>query len=272
VRVTLVLLLGLVTVSALAQEGPPVSPDVERGHGDPLPFAHCRWVPAAACTPRLGDRNWSTDLDVLNRGSGPAHLSVALLARDADNRTVSLATLAEPLAQGATLHLPDVVTLVLPWLWRNWLGGLVVCSDRPGLEVFSRTYLLGAGEATTVGQGIPGLALADAIQPGTVGHLLGLREEERFRSHLGLLNPSPVAVEVTVRLKDDAGATLVTLVHDLPAYGQVQYNNVLARFAGGVATGRAEVSCPTAPLFAYATLIDNASSDPTYIPSRVTGE
>jgi hypothetical protein len=267
-RATVILLLGLATTAALAQE----PPAVVRSEGDPRPFAHCRWVPAAGRTLRIGDRNWATDLDLVNTGDTAGQVSVALLGRDADNRTSLLATLVEPLAPGATVHLPDVVTVVIPLLWQPWYGGLVVCSDAPGVEVGSRSYLLGPDEATTVGAGIPGLALAEAVQPGSVGQLFGLREDERFRSNLGLLNPSPEPVDVSIRLVDDAGATLVVIVHDLQPYSQVQYNRILARFGGGVASGRAEVSCPTAPVFAYATQLDNASDDPTYIPCRVTVE
>lgn len=269
---TLALLLALLVVGPGVREARPQDVEVEIGRGTPLQHPHCRFVPTAGRTLRVQDLNWATDLDLVNTGSGFMWASVALLDRNADNRVTSFITLTEPLPPGATAHLEDVVTLVYPRLWRPWSGGLAVCADQPELEAGSRTYLLGADEAVTVGQGVPGLTLAEAVGPGTVGHLVGLREDERFRSHVGLLNPSPVALDVTLVLRDDDGGTVLTLIHDVRPFSQVQYNNVLTRFVQGVTRGRVEVTSRTGPVFAYATLVDNASDDPTYIPCRVVPE
>lgn len=269
---TLALLLILLAVGPWVREARTQEVEVEIGRGYPLLYPYCRFVPTAVRTLRVRDLNWATDLDLVNTGGSFMWAGVALLDRGADNRVTSFITLTEPLAPGATAHLDDVVTLVEPRLWRPWVGGLAVCSDQPGLEVGSRSYLLGADEAISVGQGVPGLATAEAVGPGTVGHLVGLREDERYRSHVGLLNPGPVAVEVTLKVRGDDGGTVITLVHDLQPFGQVQYNNILSRFVQGVTRGRIEVTSRTGPVFAYANLVDNASSDPTYIACRVVPE
>jgi|GEM_PF-7026309 len=266
---TLALLLTLPVVGPGLPGAGAQGVEVEIGRGDPLQYRHCRFVPVAARTLRVQDLNWATDLDLVNTGDGFAWASVALLDRNADNRVTSFITLSEPLPPGATAHLEDVVTLVLPRLWRPWSGGLAVCADQPGLEAASRSYLLGADEATSVGQGVPAQTLAEAVSPGMVGHLVGLREDERFRSHVGLQNPSPVSLHVTLKLRDDDGGTVLTLVHDLRPFSQVQYNNVLTRFVQGVTRGRVEIRSPDGPVFAYANLVDNASDDPTYIACRV---
>jgi hypothetical protein len=271
-RTPLTLLLVLVGIGPLVAAGPSDLPAVTVSDGDPLPYAHCRWVPTAARTLRLNDINWTVDVELLASGREPAQISVALLERDADNRNALVALLDDPLPPGASLHLDDVVGLVNPGLWRPWRGAVVVCADAPGVEVWSRTSLVGPGEATSVGQGVPGLSMAEAVHPGTVGQLFGLREDERFRTHLGLLNPSPVAVEATIRLLDDDGMTRLVVTQDLPPYGQVQLNRVLGSVGGGLERGRAEVRCAAGPVFAYAILADNSSDDPSLIATRVTAD
>ncbi len=250
--------------------GPAPAGELVPGQGDPLVYEHCRWVPTAARTPRLNQYNWVTDVEVVNTGELPAALSVALLARDQDNRSSALATLDQPLSAGAAARLDDVVTSVVRPFWRPWLGGLVVCSDRPDLEVWSRVSLVGPEGEGAVGLGVPGLALAEAVRPGVVGHLAGLREDAEHRSHLGLVNPTPTPVEVKVRLLAEDGRTLLVLVHDLLPHSQVQLNRVLAR--GRVDSGRAEVTTATGPVFAYGVVVDNSSEDPAYVPCQLVAD
>lgn len=266
------LLLVLAPAGVLAQGSPPEPPELELSEGSPVPLPHCRWVPTAARTLRLNDRNWATDLELAHTGDRPAEVSVALLTRGEDNRTTLLGTLAESLPPGSSVHLPDVVALLVPRLWRPWRGGLVVCSDSPGLEVASRTYLLGPDESSSSSEGIPGLAMAEAVRPGTVGHLIGLRQDQRTRSHLGLVNPSAAPRDVELRLLADDGNRIVVVIYDLLPYAQVQINNVLARYAGDLGSGRAEVRCAQGPVFAYATLIDNGTDDPSLVACRVTAD
>jgi len=265
---TLLVVAGLcLAVGAQELENP--LPEADRFQGDPVQFDHCTWVPAAARTLEVYDRLWATGLDVVNTIASPTMISIALLERGEDNLTASLAVLDEPLDAGATLHLDDVVDYVLDRRWRPWHGGLVVCSESHEVQVSSRTALIDLAAETTFGQGIPGLGTDEAVRPGAVGHLLGLRENEQYRTNVGLLNPMPGPIDVRLRLVADDGSTLLVIIHDLHPYSQVQYNGILTMFPIDHERARVEVSSTDGPVFAYASLLDNATNDPTYIPCRV---
>jgi hypothetical protein len=265
---TLLFAAGL-TLPAAAQDLENPLPPAERFRGDPVQFEHCTWVPAAARTLRLHDRMWSTGVDVVNTATEPTRISIALLERGEDNLTAHLAMLEEPVEAGATVHLDDVVDYVLERRWRSWHGGLVVCASEHEVEVSSHTALVDLEAETTFGQGIPGLGLDEAVHPGQVGHLIGLREDEQFRSNLGLLNPNPGPIDVRLRLVADDGSTALVIIHDLHAYSQIQYHQILAMFPIDRERARVEVTSADGPVFAYASLLDNATNDPSYIPCRV---
>jgi hypothetical protein len=107
------------------------------------------------------------------------------------------------------------------------------------------------------------MTFARALPAGATAHLLGLREDAHFRTHVGVLNPSPGPVSVRLRYFDDAGALVITLLQDVPALSQIQINRALARF--GLSSGRIEVDCEDGPVFPYATRVDNSTNDSAFI-------
>jgi hypothetical protein len=266
-RTTLLVLIGLALAATV---GAQIDEDrVERFVGDPLHFDHCAFVPAAARTLEVRERFWATDLDVVNTATSGTRISIALLARGADNMAARVAVLDDQLRAGETVHLDDVVDFVLVRRWQPWRGGLVVCSEQHPVEVTSRSAHYDRGEQTTYGQRLPGLHLDEAVHPGSTGHLIGLREDEQYRTHVGLLNPLSSPIDVEMRVIKDDGETALLISHDLHPYGQVQLDRLLDRYPIGLERARIELSSPAGPFFAYASMLDNGSNDPTSIPCRV---
>jgi hypothetical protein len=258
----------VVTAALLvAAVAPALAQEVEEraSAATPYPWPECRVVPAIGrtLTDALG-RRWQTDLDLTNVGEAPTRVSLALLFRGEDNTLAPRAILA-PIAPGASLHLDDVVVVVLERLWQSVLGGLVICSESSRVEAVSRTawYLPDAG---SVGQAVPALAFGETVSSDRVAHLLGLREDARFRTHLGILNPNDSPVTARIRLIAPDGTVEVTLLHQVAPLSQLQLNRVLAPY--GLEAARAEIRSDGGSLFSYATRIDNASNDSAWIQPR----
>jgi hypothetical protein len=112
---------------------------------------------------------------------------------------------------------------------------------------------------------VPGL-LAAAAHPVSV--LTSLRNGG-FRTNVGVYNPGPSSAEPVFHVYD--GSTrlgTVRLDAPLPLRTGAQINDVFARTGAGAhstANGVVVVESGTASLFAYASVIDNATSDPVFV-------
>ncbi len=132
------------------------------------------------------------------------------------------------------------------------------------LVVTSRLY--STAPAPTVGMAVPGLP-PSAAHPVSV--LTSLRNGG-FRTNVGVYNPGPSAADPVFRLYD--GATLlgtVRLAAPLPPQAGAQINDMFAHAgADAISTGNGVVvveSAASAPLYSYAAVIDDATSDPIFV-------
>jgi len=98
-----------------------------------------------------------------------------------------------------------------------------------------------------------------------------------FRTNAGFYNPEVLPITVTVSLRDPAGVVLGELVRDLPAHTAVQVNDVFAaagvtadvKNAYAIVSGAGPASAiGLGRFFSYATVIDNASQDVTFVVGR----
>jgi hypothetical protein len=138
------------------------------------------------------------------------------------------------------------------------------------LVVTSRLY--STAPSPTVGMFVPGLPASEA-HPVSV--LTSLRNGG-FRTNVGVYNPGPSPAEPVFHLYD--GSTLLAsleLVTPLQPRQGAQINDVFAQAdAGSVSTGNAlvVVESPEVPLFTYAAVIDNATSDPVFVSGAADSE
>jgi hypothetical protein len=130
------------------------------------------------------------------------------------------------------------------------------------LVVTSRLY--STSPVPTVGMFVPGLP-ASAAHPVSV--LTSLRNGG-FRTNVGVYNPGPAAADPVFRLYDGSALLgTVRLDTPLPPRTGAQINDVFTRAGSGsvsTANGVAVVD-GASPLFAYASVIDNATSDPIFV-------
>ncbi len=132
------------------------------------------------------------------------------------------------------------------------------------LVVTSRLY--STAPVPTVGMFVPGLP-ASAAHPVSV--LTSLRNGG-FRTNVGVYNPGPSDADPTFRLYDGAALLgTVRLDAPLPARSGAQINDVFGRAGvAALSTGNGVVvveSGAAAPLYSYAAVIDDATSDPIFV-------
>ena len=136
--------------------------------------------------------------------------------------------------------------------------GATSCNDNPG----------------TLGQFVPGLDISAAKKQGV---LIQLKKSDKYRTNIGAVNPNATAANVTWRLYDKNNALVGSVKTITYAPFGVQGPTSLTSFADNV-PGNADFSDAWAsfvsdqPILAYASVIDNATTDPTFIPmSEDTG-
>lgn len=118
----------------------------------------------------------------------------------------------------------------------------------------------------TLGQFVPGLDISGAKKAGV---LIQLKSSSAFRTNIGAVNPNAVAANVTWRLYDKQNALIGTTREDvMPPFAVLSPQNLAAYLnAGSADLTDAWVSYVSdQPLFVYASVVDNASTDPTFIP------
>jgi sugar lactone lactonase YvrE len=212
---------------------------------------------------------WTSDLILHNRGSAPAPVTLKFLgnARDGTSGPESSFTL-DPFQ---TVTYADVLSSVFGIA--DDAGALEVLTPSDQLTVRSRTFTTAAGG--TIGDGIPGVRqgsfFTDQTSPGPV--LIGLREDDQFRSNLILVNATAAPLVVHVAATDESGAPIGSRDYPLPPLGMIQDSRFLTRdeFGGGRVTGVTVTLSSTTPGAAFtacAIVIDNASNAPTTVPPQ----
>ncbi len=224
------------------------------------------WVCTGAHQPGYNQTVWRTDLEVHNPGSTKATNRIGLLKRDTDNRLAQ--TMEYTLNGGRSAHHADVI--FDPFGFEG-AAALRITPVSGTLVVQSRTYnQLASG---SFGQFVPGTPSAQAVPFGREGRLVGLFHDPNptrgFRTNLGLLNTSPAPISVEVRFHGPLGTPFGVRVVELKTYDFVQLNKVFElitqeRVDGGYL--RVRTLTTGGAFLAYASVVDNITGDPIYIP------
>ncbi len=227
-------------------------------------------VPAGAHVEGLEATRWVTDLELHAPGVNDVEANVYWLEGAGDN-SAAVGRQYEVEAN-ESLRLADVVLSQFGSASAN--GALLIGSNRP-LVVSSRTYNA-AGEAGTYGQYIAGYADDVAIEQGEEARIVQLAHDPEagsgFRTNIGAASLSAQPMAITVELLRADGTEVGSFDLDLGPYGHRQSNAVFDGLVPGtVEGGYALVSSGSAGarFFAYASVVDNGSGDPIYVPARV---
>jgi hypothetical protein len=89
-----------------------------------------------------------------------------------------------------------------------------------------------------------------------------------YRTNIGFVNATNMKIHIEVKLFSSTGAALGTLGYDLEAYDYQQVDKIFTKVpAASVADGFAVLKTTTTGgrFFAYASVIDNVTSDPVCV-------
>ncbi len=223
------------------------------------------WIAAAARVEGANDTNWRTDLEVFAGSPAPGELTVRW------HRTTGGAPSEAVLnvTAGPCQRIEDVLDELYS---TDGAGALRIEADQGQLAVTSRTFNDPGNE--TYGQYIPAVPESDVLTWGEIGRLVQLahspNRREGFRTNLGFVNTTAQPTTILVELRDWDGSVIGSLAVDLAPYQYTQLNNVFKGFVDRVlesAYALVYTSSSGAGYFAYASVVDNRSGDPIYIPA-----
>ena len=226
------------------------------------PAPYLQVVPSVAHLPGKGGTQWRSDVAVVNRTGGVAALT---LRYEGDGgpleRTASVGA-------GGTVRWQDVLVSLFSVATTAKVKGTLEVRSTVPVVVTSRTYNQTVGG--TYGQYYPALEAGEAIVAGQVGVLAQLEGTTAFRTNVGIVNLGAAAVTVAVRLFEAGGAQVGSVKRITAGAGLwVQQDDIFAACAAGsrpLAYATVEVETAGGAVWAYASVIDQATGDPTTIP------
>jgi CubicO group peptidase (beta-lactamase class C family) len=216
-------------------------------------------VAAAAATDGAQGSRWRTDLGLLNRSGAQATAEIRYRGDDG-----ATANLVVTFSTGEQRVVEDVVSAI----GASGGGWIEVASDRP-VQVTSRTY--NVGDEGTFGQMLDGIPSSGTAAAGQLVWLPQLQQNELFRTNIGFVNGSHAEVRIRLRLFDADGGELAARRHTLAPEGRLQLQEPFSHIAGrndlDACYATVEVEAGEG-VIAYASVIDNATNDPTTVTMR----
>jgi hypothetical protein len=223
-------------------------------------FAVDRWIPIAGTV-----GNFRTDARIFNpSGEKDIEVSAYFLPVNVSNNAERVAGTPVKIAvpKRSMKVLDDIVATTFS---ATGIGAILLTSP----DEFLATSRIYASVATgTLGQfspaQTPGLAAAKGV-------VVQLKSNGSFRTNVGAVNIANGQTQVTWSLYDKNGTKLATTSRTMAPYEVLGPTNVNGFFTipSGSDTNDAWVGfTATNPIFAYGSVIDNGTTDPTFIPMQ----
>lgn len=211
--------------------------------------------------------NFRTDVRIFNPSTSN-DISVAATFLPAGNQNNSgrfstAVTLTIPKLQMAVYN--DAVASIFS---ASGLGAIYLTSN----DAFFATTRIYAQTATgTLGQGFTAQSIGHLM---TRGVLLQLRADASFRTNIGVVNLQNATANVTWTLYDKNNHAVSSKTVALEAYAVIPPTNITSGFffdAGNADLSDAWVGFTSdSPVDAYASIVDNLTTDPTFLPALNT--
>jgi hypothetical protein len=224
------------------------------------------FIPAAAKIAGGSGTNWMTDVVLHNPGTAAVTAALYYLVSGGDNSGAAAHSVTVNAA--ASLKLPDIVGSLFGMGGTS--GAIRIVASAP-LLIGSRTYN-DQGASGTYGQSIDGLSADTAFGTLNQPHLIQLAKNAAYRTNMGFVNTTAASLTLNVYLYSGADSSQIgSRSIPLAAYEHVQENNIIQDLtAADVDDAYAVITTQTngSRYFAYASVVDNRTGDPTYIPAR----
>ena len=217
-----------------------------------------RWTPIAGTV-----GVFHTDVRLLNPSSTK---DIEVIARffpagNVDNSAVAVGAGVTFTVPRRGMHVLDDVTTH----FNTTQLGAIQFTSSDEFSASSRIYA--QTPSGTLGQSFAAESPSSAIAKGAV---LQLESTSAFRTNLGAVNIGPSPCSVTWRLYDRNNSVARTVTSTMPSYAVIAPTNIVGFFnASDVDLSDAWISfTATNPILAYASVVDNATTDPTSIPAQ----
>ena len=229
-------------------------------------------VPSAAHSTGAAGTNWRSDVAAVNWTGDQATLHLAFY----DYATGAASVATRVLAGSATVEWKDILVSVFGVSTSASVKGTLLIGSDQALAISSRTY--NQENATrTYGQYYPALFVdypgghaEHAIATGDTGILAGLKKDAAYRTNVGIVNLSQAPCTITVQLINGTGDA-VGSARAITAAARLwkQEDDIFTKTGAGnqeVAYARLTVPTSGCTAWAYASVIDQNTGDPTTIP------
>lgn len=146
------------------------------------------------------------------------------------------------------------------------VGGVRI-SSAESIVATSRVYTTTNG---TFGQFVPSALRSAALRRGVMPQLSSSTAANGFRTNVGFFNPNPEPVNVRLELRDGSGNLVGQNAISLAAMSQ-QQNSISTYFPGIDLSNAANLTLSfdsAAPIFGYASVVDNTSADQIFVPAQ----
>ncbi len=225
-------------------------------------------VPSVAHNSGMAGSRWYTDLAVVNRAAVPASLTLVYTPRSGAATTKS-----HTLAAAGAVEWRNVLESLFGVAAGTESQGVVEISATQDIAVAARTY--NRSSSGTFGQSYPALRVREAIGSGEVAYLPQLKKTAEFRTNVGIVNLGDVPCTGRVEFFGADGSRLGG--KDLvaaPGRWEQQSDVFAAVGVGSVEVAYATVTVVTegGPAWAYASVIDSRTNDPTTVPMLTRAE
>jgi len=224
------------------------------------------YIPGAAHVTGSNNTNWRTDLELRSIGTMPAQIRIDLLRRNRDNTTHP--SVIVDIDAGTARRYEDVLDLLFGFEGSATLRLTTLSGE---VRATSRTYNVIADG--TYGQFIGATTPADVFDWGTDATLIQLSFSpdsiSGFRTNIGLVNLEAIVATIHVDLYLADLTYLGRVSTTLEPFEFDQIDNIFAgvtthEVADAFAIIRTERIDST--YLAYASVIDNLTGDPIFIP------
>lgn len=219
-------------------------------------------VAGVAETEGLEQTRWRSDLALMNPGLTDAETE--LVYRHASGEAESSVIIGPG-------EVVELVNIAVETFGVADSAGAVEVQSNGDLIVTARTY--NDTPDGTFGQFIPGVGPLSGLVTGDVAALAQLAGNEEMRTNIGFVDLGGTGAVARVRLFDGSGDVVgEELNENIPAGGWFQRNRVFRAAGADDCTGcyaLIDLVGQGGPVWAYASVVDNESGDPTTIPMDI---
>jgi hypothetical protein len=236
------------------------------------------FIPAAGTAHGINGTNFMTDLNLFdNDPSGSnASIFVQFFPTQTPNPNASNVS-AFSIGGRATVSSRDISSTIFNGNL-NGIGALRILSSSNNVFANARVYNNQVSNGRgTFGQMVPGLTRSQAFTEGALVGLVNTNPSTTIsaasaRTNVGFFNPNDTSTFVGLELRDSGGNVIGRSLVQLGPYEHTQLPlsgaNGLFSTSGDIDTSTAYF-VSGAPIFAYASIVDNVSGDGSYVSPSI---